>query len=516
MTTSQQKLSLPTVAEELGVPPYRLRSWENLYPVFHSTRESDGQRYYQSDDIVLIRRISELLYKEDCKSHEVMAALQAEGLVASPERASGDEAVLQEEQERQKALQDEWEKRLSALTEENTQLRRQAETEREAVATAEERLQELQKELSNTVTVLGQENARLQEQVGTEKNAAIERDRLKEEHDALVQKLKEAEAEQQVYQHEKTRLAEVEAENVRLQEDVEQQEKAQHAYKTLQEEHERLTSELEQAKASQTASEDYRKQIESLTAEQSELARKLEESERARSDAQRYVEENENLHSELKKLKTAQEQDEELFLHLAEVEEEKVRLQEKVSLFEKDHAALSEKVEEFEKIRFQYESEQTRSSELETEKTTLQEELERAKRSLEQFESLKKERENAAQAEKGQAEILQGHLDKAESENKQYLEKLEEAVVALQKLERDNEELRQSLNAAQKESGVENDLRKQLEQLEKEKEGLEQKVQQGVSYEGEARQGKEEAARLKNGLRDLLGEVQAIRKVLSF
>lgn len=35
-----------SVAEELGLPLYRLRSWESLYPVFRTEQREDGQSYY--------------------------------------------------------------------------------------------------------------------------------------------------------------------------------------------------------------------------------------------------------------------------------------------------------------------------------------------------------------------------------------------------------------------------------------------------------------------------------------
>lgn len=67
------------VATELDIPLHRLRSWENFYPLFRAEKEEGGQRYYSEYAVSVARRIAELLYRDGVKSHEVMSRLQKEG-----------------------------------------------------------------------------------------------------------------------------------------------------------------------------------------------------------------------------------------------------------------------------------------------------------------------------------------------------------------------------------------------------------------------------------------------------
>lgn len=77
-----------SVAEELGLPLYRLRSWESLYPVFSTEQRDDGQSYYDEQAVTVVRNIARLLYQEGARSHEVVPQLRREGIitdeVASP------------------------------------------------------------------------------------------------------------------------------------------------------------------------------------------------------------------------------------------------------------------------------------------------------------------------------------------------------------------------------------------------------------------------------------------------
>lgn len=169
----ERTYSLSEVADGLGIPTYRLRSWENFYPVFKSVRSGDGQPHYTESDVAVIRRIAELLYKEGRKSHEIMPLLREElGHITTESKfRPGEKAQLTEE-----------------LARENEQLRHEIALLQKQMSEGKEHKESVEKELSETVSILGQENARLQAEVAEGgkvqealKQASEEIDRLKDE-----------------------------------------------------------------------------------------------------------------------------------------------------------------------------------------------------------------------------------------------------------------------------------------------------------------------------------------------
>ena len=50
--------------KELDIQPYVLRYWETEFQALSPSKSKSGQRVYSADDLELIRRIKELLYKE--------------------------------------------------------------------------------------------------------------------------------------------------------------------------------------------------------------------------------------------------------------------------------------------------------------------------------------------------------------------------------------------------------------------------------------------------------------------
>jgi DNA-binding transcriptional MerR regulator len=50
--------------KELDIQPYVLRYWETEFQALSPSKSKSGQRVYSADDLGLIRRIKELLYKE--------------------------------------------------------------------------------------------------------------------------------------------------------------------------------------------------------------------------------------------------------------------------------------------------------------------------------------------------------------------------------------------------------------------------------------------------------------------
>jgi DNA-binding transcriptional MerR regulator len=54
--------TISEVADELNIPQHVLRFWETRFPQVKPLKRGGGRRYYRPDDIVLLRRIADLLY----------------------------------------------------------------------------------------------------------------------------------------------------------------------------------------------------------------------------------------------------------------------------------------------------------------------------------------------------------------------------------------------------------------------------------------------------------------------
>lgn len=56
--------TISEVAEYLDIPPHVLRFWETKFNTLRPLKRSGGRRYYRPDDVALLERIRDLLYKE--------------------------------------------------------------------------------------------------------------------------------------------------------------------------------------------------------------------------------------------------------------------------------------------------------------------------------------------------------------------------------------------------------------------------------------------------------------------
>ncbi len=56
--------TISEVAEHLDIPPHVLRFWESRFSTLRPLKRSGGRRYYRPDDVALLERIRDLLYKE--------------------------------------------------------------------------------------------------------------------------------------------------------------------------------------------------------------------------------------------------------------------------------------------------------------------------------------------------------------------------------------------------------------------------------------------------------------------
>ena len=56
--------TISEVSEELDVPQHVLRFWESKFTQVRPLKRGGGRRYYRPDDVVLLRKIRDLLYAE--------------------------------------------------------------------------------------------------------------------------------------------------------------------------------------------------------------------------------------------------------------------------------------------------------------------------------------------------------------------------------------------------------------------------------------------------------------------
>ncbi|WP_193727610.1 MerR family transcriptional regulator [Paraburkholderia franconis] len=102
MTATMEKVVLPPipakryftigeVSELCGVKPHVLRYWEQEFTQLRPVKRRGNRRYYQHHEVLLIRRIRELLYEQGFTINGARNRLDSHGAVQGPE--GEDEAV---------------------------------------------------------------------------------------------------------------------------------------------------------------------------------------------------------------------------------------------------------------------------------------------------------------------------------------------------------------------------------------------------------------------------------------
>jgi DNA-binding transcriptional MerR regulator len=90
MTSTAEKVVLPPipakryftigeVSELCGVKPHVLRYWEQEFTQLRPVKRRGNRRYYQHHEVLLIRRIRELLYEQGFTIHGARNRLDARG-----------------------------------------------------------------------------------------------------------------------------------------------------------------------------------------------------------------------------------------------------------------------------------------------------------------------------------------------------------------------------------------------------------------------------------------------------
>ncbi len=76
--------TISEVAGDLEVPQHVLRFWETRFAQIKPLKRAGGRRYYRPEDIELLRRIRELLYKHGYTIKGVQRLLKDNGLIEVP------------------------------------------------------------------------------------------------------------------------------------------------------------------------------------------------------------------------------------------------------------------------------------------------------------------------------------------------------------------------------------------------------------------------------------------------
>ncbi len=73
--------TISEVAEDLDLPQHVLRFWETKFPQVKPMKRGGGRRYYRPDDMLLLRRIRDLLYVDGYTIKGVQKLLRQSGSV---------------------------------------------------------------------------------------------------------------------------------------------------------------------------------------------------------------------------------------------------------------------------------------------------------------------------------------------------------------------------------------------------------------------------------------------------
>jgi DNA-binding transcriptional MerR regulator len=70
--------TISEVSEELEVPQHVLRFWETRFTQVRPMKRAGGRRYYRPEDVDLLRRIRDMLYRQGLTIRGVQQVLKAE------------------------------------------------------------------------------------------------------------------------------------------------------------------------------------------------------------------------------------------------------------------------------------------------------------------------------------------------------------------------------------------------------------------------------------------------------
>ena len=100
---SKRYFTIGEVSELCGVKPHVLRYWEQEFPQLKPVKRRGNRRYYQRQDVIVIRQIRSLLYEQGYTIGG--ARLRLDGDVAKDESALSTQIVKQVRMELEEVLQ---------------------------------------------------------------------------------------------------------------------------------------------------------------------------------------------------------------------------------------------------------------------------------------------------------------------------------------------------------------------------------------------------------------------------
>ncbi|MBA5724783.1 MerR family transcriptional regulator [Bombella favorum] len=525
-----------SVAEELGLPLYRLRSWESLYPVFKTEQRGDGQSYYDERAVMIVRNIARLLYQDGARSHEVVPQLKREGIIGDDTASSShrseetaDEDVspqsdqLKELQQENRTLNERLEEfgrialSLKTLEDENTSLKEALEQAHDAVPQKEDEkvyLAELEEQnlvLQEAVERLTAEKKAHQQAEAGEKERQLQLDELRSELTKLQDERGEAQALREKLEVVQASARRFESENEALRAAGQKQREAERG------EAQALREKLEAVQASA-------RRLESENEALRVAGQKQREAEAARG---RTLEErNHELQRTIEQLRSQAKE------HQREAESRKERLTQleglrgKLADMQVEHGRVQELTKELEEVRAeaercqaleaenetlratdikQREAAQLRYQKLEEETISLRETVERLTTEMEkqlqnaevkqgEFDALHG-RFTTLQAEQEQLHSLQqeealqhkkraSQLETLSGERQELVRKLEQSVLIMQSLEDENVRLKRSLKEGEEKQAAQAVIVEKVERLEAENSELRQE-QAGFAEERE-------------------------------
>lgn len=77
--------TISEVATDLDVPQHVLRFWETKFPQVRPLKRGGGRRYYRPEDVLLLRRVRDLLYRDGYTIKGVQRLLR-DGMIREPVR----------------------------------------------------------------------------------------------------------------------------------------------------------------------------------------------------------------------------------------------------------------------------------------------------------------------------------------------------------------------------------------------------------------------------------------------
>lgn len=86
---AKRYFTIGEVSELCGVKPHVLRYWEQEFTQLKPVKRRGNRRYYQHHEVLLIRRIRELLYEQGFTISGARNKLDSRGGEAAPDEAPG-------------------------------------------------------------------------------------------------------------------------------------------------------------------------------------------------------------------------------------------------------------------------------------------------------------------------------------------------------------------------------------------------------------------------------------------